>query len=124
MWKAAAAGAAMIVGVALSGRPRLAEAVTMTGGIDDARAPAGAGPTAGPATKRRRQAPPQRRRRRAVGEVAMVDDAEFTSYYGRPIIKTPVWKIAGRAALPVPRRSGGDVVDPGARWPTSPAGRR
>src|SRR3954453_9509393 len=30
--------------------------------------------------------------RRAVGEVAMVDDAEFTSYYGRPIIKAPVWK--------------------------------
>jgi hypothetical protein len=30
--------------------------------------------------------------RRAVGEVAMVDDAEFTSYYERPIIKAPVWK--------------------------------
>jgi hypothetical protein len=30
--------------------------------------------------------------RRAVGEVAMVDDAEFTSYYDRPIIKAPVWK--------------------------------
>src|SRR5512133_4004007 len=30
--------------------------------------------------------------RRAVGEVAMVEDAEFTSYYGRPIIKAPVWK--------------------------------
>jgi hypothetical protein len=30
--------------------------------------------------------------RRAVGEVAMVDEAEFTSYYGRPIIKAPVWK--------------------------------
>src|SRR3954471_3596501 len=30
--------------------------------------------------------------RRAGGEVAMVDDAEFTSYYGRPIIKAPVWK--------------------------------
>jgi formate-dependent nitrite reductase membrane component NrfD len=30
--------------------------------------------------------------RRAAGEVAMVDDAEFTSYYGRPIIKAPVWK--------------------------------
>ena len=38
---------------------------------------------------------PKRRRRsgrRAVGEAAMVDDAEFTSYYGRPIIKPPVWK--------------------------------
>jgi hypothetical protein len=30
--------------------------------------------------------------RRAVGEVSMVDDAEFTSYYDRPIIKAPVWK--------------------------------
>src|SRR5215213_8614330 len=30
--------------------------------------------------------------RRAVGEVAMVDEAEFTSYYDRPIIKAPVWK--------------------------------
>ncbi|HLM07711.1 MAG TPA: NrfD/PsrC family molybdoenzyme membrane anchor subunit [Blastococcus sp.] len=30
--------------------------------------------------------------RRAAGEVAMVEDAEFTSYYGRPIIKAPVWK--------------------------------
>src|SRR5215218_1068091 len=30
--------------------------------------------------------------RRAVGEIAMVDEAEFTSYYDRPIIKAPVWK--------------------------------
>jgi hypothetical protein len=30
--------------------------------------------------------------RRGRGEVAMVDDVEFTSYYGRPIIKPPVWK--------------------------------
>jgi len=30
--------------------------------------------------------------RRAVGEVPMVDDVEFTSYYGRPIMKAPVWK--------------------------------
>ena len=30
--------------------------------------------------------------RRAVGEVSMVDEAEFTSYYDRPIIKAPVWK--------------------------------
>jgi hypothetical protein len=30
--------------------------------------------------------------RRAVGEVTMVDEAEFTSYYDRPIIKAPVWK--------------------------------
>jgi DMSO reductase anchor subunit len=26
------------------------------------------------------------------GEVPMVDEVEFTSYYGRPIIKAPVWK--------------------------------
>src|SRR4051812_49811687 len=26
------------------------------------------------------------------GEVPVVDDVEFTSYYGRPIIKAPVWK--------------------------------
>src|SRR4051812_50057065 len=26
------------------------------------------------------------------GEGPMVDDVEFTSYYGRPIIKAPVWK--------------------------------
>ncbi|TFV90350.1 NrfD/PsrC family molybdoenzyme membrane anchor subunit [Blastococcus sp. CT_GayMR16] len=40
----------------------------------------------------------QKRRRRGNGrrgrnaEMAMVDEAEFTSYYGRPIIKAPVWK--------------------------------
>jgi hypothetical protein len=30
--------------------------------------------------------------RRAAGEVPMVDEAEFRSYYDRPIIKAPVWK--------------------------------
>ncbi len=37
---------------------------------------------------------PRRRKsgRRAAGEMPMVEDAEFTSYYGRPIIKAPVWK--------------------------------
>lgn len=30
--------------------------------------------------------------RRQRGEQAMVPDAEFTSYYGRPVIKKPVWK--------------------------------
>jgi Polysulphide reductase, NrfD len=33
---------------------------------------------------------PRGRRRRA--EQAMVPDAEFTSYYGRPVIKEPVWQ--------------------------------
>src|SRR3954449_4479597 len=45
----------------------------------------------GPATQRTGK----RRRRgggRGRGEVAMVDDVEFTSYYGRQIVKTPVWK--------------------------------
>jgi formate-dependent nitrite reductase membrane component NrfD len=43
---------------------------------------------------------PRRRRRRGRGlgwgggnrEAAMVPDAEFTSYYGRQIVKTPTWK--------------------------------
>jgi hypothetical protein len=45
----------------------------------------------GPATQRTGK----RRRRgggRGRGEVAMVDDVEFTSYYGRQIVKTPIWK--------------------------------
>src|SRR3954463_15477254 len=45
----------------------------------------------GPATQRTGK----RRRRgggRGRGEVAMVDDVAFTSYYGRQIVKTPVWK--------------------------------
>ncbi|MGH3191032.1 MAG: NrfD/PsrC family molybdoenzyme membrane anchor subunit [Streptosporangiaceae bacterium] len=32
------------------------------------------------------------RRRRRGGEQLMVPDAEFTSYYGRPVIKEPVWQ--------------------------------
>ncbi|HET8603434.1 MAG TPA: NrfD/PsrC family molybdoenzyme membrane anchor subunit, partial [Marmoricola sp.] len=32
-----------------------------------------------------------RRRRRGGGEQAMVPDATFTSYYGKPIINSPVW---------------------------------
>src|SRR3712207_5731684 len=45
----------------------------------------------GPATQRKGK----RRRRgggRGRGEVPMVEDVEFTSYYGRQIVKTPVWK--------------------------------
>ncbi|RBY96269.1 nitrite reductase [Blastococcus sp. TF02-8] len=45
----------------------------------------------GPATQRTGK----KRRRgggRGRGEIAMVDDVEFTSYYGRQIVKTPVWK--------------------------------
>ena len=38
----------------------------------------------------RRDGNGHRRRRR--GEQPMVPDAEFTSYYGRPVIKEPVWQ--------------------------------
>ena len=44
-------------------------------------------------------------------------EAEFTSYYGRPIIKEPVWKAPDVARLPVPRRPGGRVVGAGAPAP-------
>src|SRR5204863_3111169 len=40
----------------------------------------------------------RRRRRGRRGEALMVPRAEFTSYYGRPVIKRPVWQerdIAG-----------------------------
>ncbi|MDK3257123.1 NrfD/PsrC family molybdoenzyme membrane anchor subunit [Blastococcus capsensis] len=49
----------------------------------------------GPATQRRGGGGKKRRRGggwRGRGEVAMVEDVEFTSYYGRQIVKTPVWK--------------------------------
>ncbi|NMH96925.1 NrfD/PsrC family molybdoenzyme membrane anchor subunit [Pseudonocardia acidicola] len=36
---------------------------------------------------------PPRRRRRGRGERLMVEEATFRSYYGRPIIKPPVWKV-------------------------------
>jgi hypothetical protein len=49
-------------------------------------APVQPGQTAGPRPRR----PGGGRKRR--GEQAMVPDAEFTSYYGRPVIKEPVWK--------------------------------
>jgi hypothetical protein len=53
-----------------------------------------AGP-AGAAWRRADGAPAQRReeRRRGRGrEFAVVEEAEFTSYYGRPVLKPPVWK--------------------------------
>ncbi|MBW8486868.1 NrfD/PsrC family molybdoenzyme membrane anchor subunit [Actinomadura parmotrematis] len=37
---------------------------------------------------------PKRRGRRRRGEETVVPDAEFRSYYGRPIIKPPTWKAA------------------------------
>ncbi|GAA4686561.1 polysulfide reductase NrfD [Pseudonocardia yuanmonensis] len=36
---------------------------------------------------------PRRRRGKGGGERLMVPEAEFTSYYGRPILKPPVWKV-------------------------------
>src|SRR3954470_20131650 len=62
----------------------------MTGGITSPEAGWRQG-DGGPSVKRSGK----RRRRgggRGRGEVAMVDDVEFTSYYGRQIVKTPVWK--------------------------------
>jgi Polysulphide reductase, NrfD len=35
----------------------------------------------------------RRRRRGGRGEQLMVPDAEFSSYYGRPILKQPTWKV-------------------------------
>jgi formate-dependent nitrite reductase membrane component NrfD len=51
-------------------------------------APAGAG-AAGATVLPVRRGGGRRRR----GERPMVPDAEFTSYYGRPVIKEPVWKV-------------------------------
>jgi hypothetical protein len=57
------------------------------GGSDgDVRAPHGQGP-AGQVT---RAQPRRRGRKREKG--SMVPEAEFTSYYGRPILKKPTWK--------------------------------
>lgn len=38
------------------------------------------------------QVKPRRKHRGGKGEQLMVEEAEFRSYYGRPIIKAPVWK--------------------------------
>jgi DMSO reductase anchor subunit len=65
------------------------------GGIERARpgreamtgVAAGRAPAAGAAVGGR-----GRRRRRGGGEQPVVPDAEFRSYYGRPVIKAPVWK--------------------------------
>lgn len=42
---------------------------------------------------RRRDGQGERRRRRRGGEPTMVPEAEFTSYYGRPIVKAPPWEF-------------------------------
>src|SRR3954447_10510513 len=52
--------------------------------------------TAGPGWRQADRGPSVKRRKRGGGgrnrELSMVDDAEFVSYYGRPIIKPPTWK--------------------------------
>lgn len=49
----------------------------------------------GPARRRRVDGKPGTRRRREIGdgsrEMPMVPDAEFTSYYGRPVVKPAPW---------------------------------
>lgn len=54
-------------------------------------APGGAGPRGGGPDHPR--APGPRRKGRGRGEQLMVPDAEFRSYYDKPIIKAPVWKV-------------------------------
>ena len=49
-------------------------------------------------------------------------EAEFASYYGRPIIKTPDVEDARRPAVPLPRRPGRRVGACSPRAPRSPAG--
>lgn len=65
-----------------------------------------------------------RRRRRRGAERAMVPEAEFRSYYDRPVIKPPVWKpdipayffLGGLAAGSSMLAAGGDATDrPGLR---------
>ena len=96
-----------------------------------------------------------RRRRsgkRGRGEQTMVPDAEFRSYYGRPVLKPPVWKheipaylftgglaagtavvaagadLTGRPALRrvqlarLVRRAAGEPVVPGQRPRAAPSG--
>ena len=48
----------------------------------------------------------------------MVPDAEFRSYYGRPVLKEPAWKNPQHAGLPVLRRPGRGVF--GARRGRAP----
>ncbi|MGY1714546.1 NrfD/PsrC family molybdoenzyme membrane anchor subunit [Geodermatophilus sp. SYSU D01106] len=54
-----------------------------------------AGGQPGAGWRRADGAPAQRRERRwrrGGGELSGVEEAEFTSYYGRPVVKAPVWK--------------------------------
>jgi hypothetical protein len=63
----------------------------MTGGLT---APGAGWRSASGATQKAKRRRPGKGRGggRRGGEVPMVEDVEFTSYYGRPIIKPPVWK--------------------------------
>ncbi|MFJ4634411.1 NrfD/PsrC family molybdoenzyme membrane anchor subunit [Streptomyces hygroscopicus] len=61
----------------------------------------------------------RRRRRRGRGERPMVPEAEFSSYYGRPILKKPTWQpldiagylyLGGLAGASSPLAAGGHVT--------------
>ncbi len=67
-------------------------AASTSGGTPVDATPVG-GPDAAPATDPHGPRNVRRRGRRGRGEQLMVPEAEFTSYYGRPIIKPPVWKV-------------------------------
>ena len=97
----------------------------MTGAGEDAGGPPGRAP-ARTATARPRPADgaagerivgPGDGRRGAGGEQLMVPEAEFSSYYGRPVIKEPVWEdpdvpaTCSSAAWPARRRC----------WPPAPS---
>ncbi|MFD0899106.1 NrfD/PsrC family molybdoenzyme membrane anchor subunit [Actinomadura sediminis] len=75
---------------------------------------------------RDRDRPGGRRRRGGRGERAMVPDAEFGSYYGKPILNPPVWKaadIAGYFFLGG-LAGAGSVLAAGAQWTGRPAAAR
>ena len=116
---ALAAGAAAAFAVAaLGGRRRRAE---VTGAGPARRAP-GPGRHAGdghqPGTEPGAADGGRAARREGTGrraEQPMVPPAEFTSYYGRPILNAPVWAAAGHPRLPVPGRAGRRVLAAGRR---------
>lgn len=89
------AGEDPVTGPGGSGDPARAGGRSTGTGAGAARSDAGAaaaGLAPSPATP---AAPTERRRggrRRRGGEELTVPEAEFTSYYGRPVLKPPVWK--------------------------------
>ena len=89
----------------------------MTGGI----ATPGAGwrrADGGPATQKRRSKRRRRGGRRAAARSRWSTTSSSRSYYGRPIIKAPVWKSPDVPLYLFLGGAAGDVVDPRRRWPT------